>query len=356
MTRGRRKEGRRPRAVVALTGPLRKPRIGAVRGKTPMAVAAISLLLAACAPRAQSGEAPLTGSVVVYGRAPGGAPLRGALYLPAGAGPFPVLLYAHGSAPEALSNEAFEAVAPRFTRRGWAVFAPYRRGQGLSRDAGPSIGDEIEAARQAGGLERAQARLARLLATDHMDDQSQAFAWLSRQPFADRRRIAAMGNCFGGVIALLSAERLAVCGAVDAAGAAESWARSPALRALMTQAATRARAPVLFIQAETTSTSRRAASSTPPCDGRGNRPSSASTRPSARPPETATPSPIGAPRSGRTTSMPSWPGPARFIGPRYVPRFAASLPQSVARPSEAPLESPPSASISLKCDNLFVRP
>lgn len=211
---------------------------------------ALALLLTGCAEERRGGETPLTGAVVSYGRAPSGVALRGALYLPEGAGPFPVLLYAHGSAQGSLSNEAFEAVAPAFTTPGWAVFAPYRRGQGLSRDAGPYVGDEIAAARNAGGMERAQARLARLLATDHMDDQSQALAWLSRQPFVDGRRIAVMGNSFGGVIALLSAEKLGVCAAVDAAGAAESWQRSPAIRELMTQAATRARAPVLFVQAE----------------------------------------------------------------------------------------------------------
>lgn len=221
-----------------------------MRRKKRTALVAIALLFAACAQEPQGRETALTGTIVDYGRTPSGARLRGALYVPAGPGPFPVLLYAHGSAPGALNNEAFEAVAPAFTRRGWAVFAPYRRGQGLSRDAGPYVMDEIASARSSGGAEQAQARLASLLATDHMDDQSQAFAWLSRQPFADRRRIAAMGNSFGGVIALLSAERLAVCAAVDAAGAAESWARSPALRELMGQAATRARGPVLFMQAE----------------------------------------------------------------------------------------------------------
>jgi dienelactone hydrolase len=221
-----------------------------MRSGSGTALAAIAVLLAGCAPEREPVETRLTGPVVEYGHGQAGAPLRGVLYLPEGKGPFPVLLYAHGSAPGALSNAAFEAIAPAFTRRGWAVFAPYRRGQGLSRRAGAYIMDEIEAARRAGGQEEAQARVAGLLAGDHMDDQSQAFAWLSRQPFADRGRIATMGNSFGGVIALLSADRLPICGAVDAAGAAESWADAPALRKLMLEAAGRAAPPILFFQAE----------------------------------------------------------------------------------------------------------
>ena len=160
-----------------------------------------------------------------------------------------MLLYAHGSAPDFLSNEAFESVAPAFTSKGWVVFAPYRRGQGLSRKAGPFIRDEIDAARRQGGRERAQARLAHLLATDHMEDHTQAFGWLSRRPFVAPRKIAVMGNSFGGIIAMLSAADLDVCAAVNAAGAAESWDQAPALRGLMARAASRAKAPVLFMQA-----------------------------------------------------------------------------------------------------------
>src|SRR5436190_21568475 len=80
--------------------------------------------------------------------------LQGLLYKPDGAGPFPAVLYNHGSAPGMLSNEAFEALAPVYVSRGWVFFAPYRRGQGLSASAGPYIGREIAAART-GGLKRA---------------------------------------------------------------------------------------------------------------------------------------------------------------------------------------------------------
>src|SRR2546427_12012184 len=74
----------------------------------------------------------------------GTIPLHGLLYEPAGTGPFPAVLYNHGSAPGMLSNEAFEAIAPVYTSRGWVFFAPYRRGQGLSATAGADIFDEAK--------------------------------------------------------------------------------------------------------------------------------------------------------------------------------------------------------------------
>src|SRR6266853_1197269 len=61
--------------------------------------------------------------------------LHGLLYKPAGNGPFPAVLYNHGSARGMLSHEAFEAIAPQYVSRGWVFFAPYRRGQGLSATA-----------------------------------------------------------------------------------------------------------------------------------------------------------------------------------------------------------------------------
>lgn len=224
--------------------------VSAGGGRFVLLLGAVALLLAACAKAPSGSPTPLTGSVVDYGRGPFGIPLRGVLYVPAGPGPFPVLLYAHGSAPGSSNNQAFEAIAPEFTSRGWAVFAPYRRGQGLSSEAGPLITDEIAAARRAGGTDEAQARLAQLLADDHMNDHAQAFGWLWQRGFVDSRRVAVMGNSLGGVLALLSAEQLGACAAVNAAGGAESWDAAPALRALMIRAASRAEAPVLFMQAQ----------------------------------------------------------------------------------------------------------
>jgi len=176
--------------------------------------------------------------------------LHGLLYRPIGKGPFPALLYNHGSSPGLISNAAFDAIAPHFIAMGWVFFAPYRRGQGLSSEAGPFIGAEIGAALKAGGMAAGDATLVRLLSGAQLDDQLAALAWLESQPFVQSRRIAVMGNSFGGIETVLGAERHPYCAAVNLTGAAMSWSEAPALRKLMTRAVQQSRAPLLFIQAE----------------------------------------------------------------------------------------------------------
>lgn len=222
--------------------------------------------------------------------------LHGVLYKPEGPGPFPALVYNHGSAPGMLNNQAFDELGPVFVERGWVFFAPYRRGQGLSADAGPFVGDEIAAARRRGmllalsvavpallllllvvarrrrawvrvvwgatltllgvlviqlsGTRAGAAAMVRLLETQQLSDQLAALAWLKGQSFVDGDRIATAGNSFGGVEAVLGAERAAYCAAIDASGGAESWASAPALRGLMTRAVRNSKAPIFFFQAE----------------------------------------------------------------------------------------------------------
>jgi dipeptidyl aminopeptidase/acylaminoacyl peptidase len=179
----------------------------------------------------------------------GGRLLHGLLYKPDGAGPFPALLYNHGSAPGMQNNAAFERIAPLFIARGWVFFAPYRRGQGLSAGAGRYVMDEIEAARARGGRPLAADTLVRLLTTEQLQDQMSALAWLRTQSFVRSTRIAAMGNSFGGIETVLGAERGGYCAAVDAAGGAESWEQAPNLRDVMVHGVRHAQAPLLFLQA-----------------------------------------------------------------------------------------------------------
>ena len=175
--------------------------------------------------------------------------LRGVLYKPEGTGRFPAVVYNHGSARGMLSKDAFDALGPVFASHGWAFLGPYRRGQGLSASAGPYIGDQIDAAEKNGGIPAGAAAMVRLLETDHLNDQLAAFAWLRKQGFFQPDRIAVAGNSFGGIEAVLGAERGHYCAAIDSAGGAQSWAQAPELQALMTRAVRHAKAPILFFQA-----------------------------------------------------------------------------------------------------------
>ena len=169
--------------------------------------------------------------------------LHGVLYKPEGTGPFPAVIYNHGSAPGMMSKEAFAALGPVFTSHGWVFFGPYRRGQGLSASAGPYIGDQIAAAEKAGGLSAAAATMVRL------NDQFAALAWLRKQSFVQSSRIAVAGNSFGGVETVLGVERGGYCAGIDSAGGAQSWSQAPELQSLMTRAVRNAKAPNFFFQA-----------------------------------------------------------------------------------------------------------
>jgi len=176
--------------------------------------------------------------------------LKGVVYRPEGKGPFPAVLYNHGSAPGMFPKDAFEALGPVFAKRGWVLFGPYRRGQGLSASAGTYIGDEIASATKSGGISAGAATMVRLLSTDHLNDQLAAFAWLRSQNFVNSDRVAVAGNSFGGIETVLGAERASYCAAIDSAGGAQSWARAPELQTLMIRAVRNSRAPIFFFQAE----------------------------------------------------------------------------------------------------------
>ena len=211
------------------------------RSRVRAMLAALVLVPADLPPASASETVAFTsGSKVLHGR----------LYKPAGAGPFRAILYNHGSAPGLLNDQAFDLIGPLFVARGWVFFAPYRRGQGLSSDAGPYIQEQIQAAQASGGEALAAATMVRLLSTEQLQDQMAALAWLKQQPFVLPARIATMGNSFGGIEAVLGAEQGGYCAAIDASGGAESWDKAPSLQSRMLHAVEDAKSPILFFQAE----------------------------------------------------------------------------------------------------------
>ena len=176
--------------------------------------------------------------------------LKGELFKPVGNGPFPVVIYNHGSAPAMLNSQASAMIAPNFVENGWAFFMPYRRGQGLSEKAGPYIIDEIHSAEEKGGEAAAAATMVRILKNEHLSDQMAALSWLKSQKWVLKKRIAVAGNSFGGIETIFAVAHESFCAAIDASGGAESWAKAPELQKEMKDSAKKAIAPVFFFQAE----------------------------------------------------------------------------------------------------------
>ncbi|HLH17700.1 MAG TPA: prolyl oligopeptidase family serine peptidase [Bryobacteraceae bacterium] len=176
--------------------------------------------------------------------------LGGELFKPNGEGPFPAILYNHGSAEGMLSDAASTAIGPLYASKGWVFFMPYRRGQGLSAKAGQYIGDQISAAEKSGGQGAAVKTMIALLKGDHLKDQLSAVAWLKQQKFVQPDRIAVAGQSFGGIETVLGSASYAFCAAVDASGGAMSWSEAPALQTVMKESVRSSKSPIFFFQAE----------------------------------------------------------------------------------------------------------
>jgi len=167
--------------------------------------------------------------------------LRGYLYRPHGAGPFPAIIYNHGSERQP-SN--FGGQARFFVPRGFVLFAPHRRGQGLSSSAEPY--PEAVLGRAGGDPDALVAFL-----EEQLDDVTAAVRFTRGLPTVDRHRTYTVGCSLGGVQALLMAERGdGIRGAVNFSGGAMMWDQNQPLQNRMIEAARNAKTPVFFIQAE----------------------------------------------------------------------------------------------------------
>lgn len=176
--------------------------------------------------------------------------LGGELFKPKGRGPFPAVLYNHGSAPAMLNSEASKIIGPLFAAHGWVFFMPYRRGQGLSSSAGSYIGDVIKTADKNGGEKAAVAKMIELLQGEQLADQVAALKWLKMQNYILKNKIAVAGNSFGGIETILGSIIEPYCAAVVAAGGAESWDKAPELQNLLKATVRKSNSPTFFFQAE----------------------------------------------------------------------------------------------------------
>lgn len=168
--------------------------------------------------------------------------LHGFLWKPEGAGPFPALLWNHGS--EKLPGQLPDN-AKAFLAKGYVFFLPHRRGQG--RSPGPYIQDLVDAVKPA---ERPALQLQ--LLESQLNDQLAGLSFLKSQRFVDQNRLAVAGCSYGGIQTLLGAEAKGTGyrAAIDFASAAQSWAGSPELQVRLKTAVRNSTVPIYFIQAE----------------------------------------------------------------------------------------------------------
>ncbi len=124
-------------------------------------------------------------------------------YRPAGAGPFPLLIFHHGSTGRGTDPTIFanryepKALIEWFTARGWAVVLPSRRGRGGSEgryDEGFSIdrtrGYSCDPTLSIPGAERA------------LRDIDAVTAAILAMPFVDRSRFIVGGQSRGGILTI----------------------------------------------------------------------------------------------------------------------------------------------------------
>lgn len=177
-----------------------------------------------------------------------GIVLQADLFKPDGPGPFPGVLWNHGGASPSPGSSTYSAapvLGELFSRRGYVLLIPHRRGYG--RSPRHPLVDQFMAEKRTDERNKVQLELMDL----HMKDVEGALQYLERVPFVDRNRLAVAGCSYGGSLTLFAAERnLPVRAAVNFAGGAVSWKQSLELRERMLRSARGAQVPILLIQAE----------------------------------------------------------------------------------------------------------
>jgi carboxymethylenebutenolidase len=184
--------------------------------------------------------------------------LKAYLWKPAGPGPFPAVLFSHGSGGDKADltagmqiTESADILAPFFIKHGYAFLYPFRRGHGPSADQASFMQDVLLREEKEKGRDARLQLQFKLMTTDQIDDVLAALAFLKTVPGIDIHRIAVAGNSFGGSLTLLAAERdSTIRGVVTFAAAAGSWERSPELRDRLIAAVRKTNAAIMLIQAE----------------------------------------------------------------------------------------------------------
>ena len=176
-----------------------------------------------------------------------GLTLTGFLFKPDGPGPFPALVWNHGSEQNPGGGSQFDTVAGIFVPRGYVVFAPIRRGHQMSE--GRYIRDERDSALRRDGPAEALRTIVHLLETEQLDDQLAGLDYVKHLDYVDTSRLVVAGCSFGGIQTLLGAERnVGYKAAIAISPAAQSWNGNGLLRDRLIRAVGNINIPVLLLQ------------------------------------------------------------------------------------------------------------
>jgi carboxymethylenebutenolidase len=170
----------------------------------------------------------------------GGLRIQAYLYRPEGDGPFPAVIYNHGSrSGRERQSVPFEHIGRLLTGAGYVALVSERRGYG--RSDGLTWPEDV--GRKHG---RVVARL-----DEETDDVLAAVDFLLAQAFVDAKRLGVMGWSFGGIVTMFAVSRSSVFAvAVDQAGGALTWNGNPDVRTALTVAAQKSTTPTLLQVAE----------------------------------------------------------------------------------------------------------
>jgi len=178
-----------------------------------------------------------------------GLSLQGYLYKPEGNGPFPAIIWNHGSEQSSNQNSEFDAVAQIFVPAGYVVLAPAGRGQGGSQ--GQSIQDQIQQKQSSNGAAAAQQLFVQLMEGPQLDDQLASLAYLKTLSYVDTTRLVVAGCSYGGVETMFAAEKGAgYKAAVAISPGSDSWDSNTLLQQELTKAVSGINIPVFLIHPE----------------------------------------------------------------------------------------------------------
>ena len=213
----------------------------------PLAVL-VSALVVSAAPAQSPSPLPSAPPHDTFFYTHDGLRLEAYFYRPDGDGPFPLVVYNHGSAPPGQERVEWRAgfMGRLLPPAGYAVLVPERRGYGKSE--GMPFSEEVGRDRGPRYIARMRAEAGDLLAAAEHVTKDPSFR-------IDPRRRGMIGYSFGGIVTTLAVSgRADFAGAVIQAPGALNWDRSSELRAALTSAAEKIAIPIQCSVAENDAT------------------------------------------------------------------------------------------------------